>query len=216
MPIFLMQKMENFIKKWSDLELTTVVNGSASDTAYRPTATEIIDKNNISEESNNEKSESNEKTPPNNYNNLESQKLNGLTKTQNSIDSIKAKTIVTPIDLEPNEQSSNLRSEVNIIKLENESYDANIVNLDGNQEISRRRCSETRSSKVLMYSNDENLENNENFEEIVDELFDWLLWMRHTLETQTVIVGDIDQIQQSINKFDVIFLILLKLIIVTL
>jgi hypothetical protein len=38
---------------------------------------------------------------------------------------------------------------------------------------------------------------------ISNDLFDWLLWIDHTLESQLVTVGDLDEINQAIQKYDV-------------
>jgi hypothetical protein len=38
---------------------------------------------------------------------------------------------------------------------------------------------------------------------ISNDLFDWLLWIDHTLQSHVITVGDFDEIQQAINKYSV-------------
>ncbi len=38
-----------------------------------------------------------------------------------------------------------------------------------------------------------------------NDLFDWLVWIDHTLESQVVTVGDLEEIQQAIHKYNVRF-----------
>ena len=38
-----------------------------------------------------------------------------------------------------------------------------------------------------------------------NDLFDWLVWIDHTLESQVVTVGDLEEIQQAIHKYNVSF-----------
>jgi hypothetical protein len=46
--------------------------------------------------------------------------------------------------------------------------------------------------------------NQSEVEGISNDLFDWLMWIDHTLESQVVTVGDNDEIQQAIDKLNVI------------
>lgn len=142
-----------------------------------------------------------------------SPKSNGVFKKTTSVESLKTTTIVTPIDLETNdEHGEHMRAELNIIKLENDA--ANILALDERTVESAGLGSngaEKRSSKVFMFSSDLadgeklNLDDRDNIEVVLNDLFDWLLWINHNLETQLVVVGDLDQIEQLIKKYDVIF-----------
>lgn len=163
-----------------------------------------------------------------------------------SIDSIKSKTIVTPIDLETHDDdqiAADLRKELNIIKLENENIDANIVSLDESTEkfVDNRKVKESTSTQSLnklaasssaggankkingadsssstgvQSSSSYNLSEKEDIQLISNDLFDWLLWIDHTLETQLVTIGDMEQIQQSINKYNVSLLLFFSQIIV--
>jgi hypothetical protein len=45
--------------------------------------------------------------------------------------------------------------------------------------------------------------NSKESDKIANDIFDWLLWIDHTLQSQLVTVGDIEEIQQSIQKYQV-------------
>ena len=40
-------------------------------------------------------------------------------------------------------------------------------------------------------------------ESISNDLFDWLVWIDHTLQSQVITVGDLEEIQQAIHKYNV-------------
>jgi hypothetical protein len=42
-----------------------------------------------------------------------------------------------------------------------------------------------------------------NVDLISNDLFDWLLWIDHTLQTHVITVGDFEETQQAINKYNV-------------
>lgn len=50
-----------------------------------------------------------------------------------------------------------------------------------------------------------NLDETESVQLATNDLFDWLLWIDHTLETQHVVVDDLEQTEQLIKKYDVRF-----------
>lgn len=145
-------------------------------------------------------------------------KMNGTFRKTTSSESLKTTTIVTPIELEANDESGErMRAELSIIKLESEA--ANILTLDarnavssavGEEETNGAGEKEKRSSKVFMFSSELtdveqiSADDREGLELVANDLFDWLLWIEHTLETQLVAVGDLDQIEQLIKKYDVI------------
>lgn len=136
----------------------------------------------------------------------ESDKRNQFKKTP-SIDSIKSKTIVTPIELEPNnmDEFDNISKELNIIKLE---ADANIIQTTSSSRINliNNDISDMAQSNFLNNNTNSLITSNpkENINIISDDLFDWLLWIDHTLESQIVTVGDHEEMQQAILKYTVI------------
>ncbi len=161
-----------------------------------------------------------------------SEKMNEFKKTL-SIDSIKNKTIVTPIDLEPtandDQETQVLRNQVNIIKLEDlndqhdlvsngkayKSNDAIVsVYLNGsNGKITKSDSLDAASYKYKIKDGTSSeidrisikLDDNDDVRLILNDLFDWLLWINHTLDSQIVVLGNLDEIQQSILKLDVGF-----------
>lgn len=198
MPKFLMEKMENLIKKWTEIE-SAVTNEPINESV-------VFDHEFKKEVMVNKEEEVDEKRKHSIEalsNSINAENKDTFLKKTNSTDSIKSKTIVTPIELETNEENAEIRKELNIIKLEN---DSNIVNV--NNEMCQKSES-IRSSKVLTFSSTDNgemnLEENEDLQLMSNDLFDWLLWIDHTLDSQIVVVGDLEEIKQSINKYEVIF-----------
>lgn len=161
-----------------------------------------------------------------------SEKMNEFKKTL-SIDSIKNKTIVTPIDLEPtandDQETQVLRNQVNIIKLEDlndqhdlisngKAYKSNdeIVSVYTNGNNGKLTKSDSLDAASYKYkiqdgtSSDNQtdrisikLDENDDIRLILNDLFDWLLWINHTLDSQIVVLGNLDEIQQSIVKLEV-------------
>lgn len=145
-----------------------------------------------------------------------------------SIDSIKSKTIVTPIELEKLEKSNrdntiedeydedeDIAKQLNIIKLENEptvmdkqNFDhfTNLVSIDDKNKLNNDRVDSIESENNLS-QNERSIisskSSKDDIELISNDLFDWLLWIDHTLESQVITVGDLDEIQQSVNKYTV-------------
>lgn len=72
-----------------------------------------------------------------------------------------------------------------------------VINLkDNNTSVSKLPLKDDQAKDVT--------ESNSQDEELYTELFDWLLWINHNLSTQIITVGDLDETQLSINKFNVI------------
>ena len=222
---------------------------------------------------------------------FQADKLTKIYKKTPSLDSIKSKTIVTPIELEPNLGSEDLRKEVNIIKLESGDIDNNEEEeeeeedeqeLEHEQRVGKEKkppvhlidpmshqdcrnlpqasANHNRAEhlvpgligdqvndeheSILKLANDvssnksrlnkaDNKSNEtavgthiaaafvtesatinpttapavasfkDDNEIVLNDLFDWLLWIDHTLQSQVITVGNLDEIQQSINKYDV-------------
>lgn len=72
-----------------------------------------------------------------------------------------------------------------------------VINLkDNNTSVSKLPLKEDETSHVD--------KSNSQDEQLLTELFDWLLWINHNLSTQIITVGDSDETHLSIKKFDVI------------
>ncbi|RNA24521.1 isoform B isoform X1 [Brachionus plicatilis] len=70
-----------------------------------------------------------------------------------------------------------------------------VINLkDNNTSVSKLPLKEDESKHVT--------DSNSIDEELYNDLFDWLLWINHNLSTQIITVGDIDETQLSIQKFN--------------
>lgn len=142
-------------------------------------------------------------------NNEQTEKKEQFRKTC-SIDSLKSKTIVTPIQLEiNNEEDEDLRKELNIIKVETGEHFANLVTLDQIEPSSFSALdspNRTFNSQIEKPTVVNKKDSDEEIELINNDLSDWLLWIDHTLESQILTVGDLDEIQQSIKKYSVIIL----------
>ncbi len=84
------------------------------------------------------------------------------------------------------------------------NYDNNHAynNIDNDEETNREL---TIMSNTTTTSNDKitATTNRDDIDLISNDLFDWLLWIDHTLESQLVTVGDSDEINQAIQKYDV-------------
>lgn len=129
-----------------------------------------------------------------------------------SIDSIKSKTIVTPFELEPNNADDyrTIAKDLNIIKLENEAQLTSVLlNEAGTNELTTTTnralldITSPVSSTLVEESRAIRDESKDDIDLISNDLFDWLLWIDHTLESQLVTVGDQDEINQAIQKYDV-------------
>jgi hypothetical protein len=156
---------------------------------------------------------SNKSTLSDYLNEIEKQKLetdcdkrNQFKKTP-SIDSIKSKTIVTPIELEPNnlDEFNNISKELNIIKLETDTNiiqttQSNRIDLVNSDMLDITQCNSLNNNTNSLTSRN----SEENINIISNDLFDWLLWIDHTLESQLVNVGDNEEMQQAILKYSVI------------
>jgi hypothetical protein len=143
-----------------------------------------------------------------------SNKISCIYKKAPSVESIKslsARTIVTPIELEPNDGHEGLRSrEVNIIKLEDtDNVGGKAAGLlharDEHESISMLTgdLSTSRNKLNGAVSNGKDASVGDDNEILLNDLFDWLLWIDHTLQTQVITVGNAEEIQQSISKYDV-------------
>lgn len=72
-----------------------------------------------------------------------------------------------------------------------------VINLkDNNMSVSKLPLKEDEACHVD--------KSNSQDEQLLTELFDWLLWINHNLSTQIITVGDSDETNLSIKKFDVI------------
>jgi hypothetical protein len=135
-----------------------------------------------------------------------------------SIDSIKSKTIVTPFELEPNnvEDFNVISKDLNIIKLENETNLTSLLNDDSFERIDGSSKSNAlldvtksvsfsdsiKTDQIINNSSSIGDDPKDDIDLISNDLFDWLLWIDHTLESQLVTVGDLEEINQGIQKFE--------------
>ncbi len=161
-----------------------------------------------------------------NITNTNSEKISKMYTKAPSIDSIKSKTIVTPIELEPNLGSENLSKEINIIKL-NEHENTNLVQVEfvssssnsfenadnlltkkshsSHSIVSLGGVSKSAAAQKLNEKINQNGENifSEEDQKLLYDLLDWLHWVDHNLKSHIAVVGNVDETQQLINKFKV-------------
>lgn len=142
---------------------------------------------------------------------------NGFKTKTTSMESLKATTIVTPIDLERTTKEE-ATTTINIMKLDEKPVEAKIVNVNEEEAaaVETNGDGETqtrRSSKVFTFTSAEEADKLDtatttpsDLEQATSDLFDWLLWIDHTLETQLVVVGDLEQCEQLVKKYNVIIL----------
>ena len=87
------------------------------------------------------------------------------------------------------------------------NYDNNHAynNIDNDEETNRELTIMSNTTTTTNTSNDKitTTTNRDDIDLISNDLFDWLLWIDHTLESQLVTVGDLDEINQAIQKYDV-------------
>lgn len=79
---------------------------------------------------------------------------------------------------------------------------------DNELSIINIRDTDNSISKVTLREDDsaENFDQNcakNQADNFCNELLDWLLWINHNLNTQIVTIGNFEEIQQSINKYNV-------------
>ena len=155
------------------------------------------------------------------HNLTESSSRTVLFKKTPSIDSIKSKTIVTPFELEPNnvDDFNVISKDLNIIKLETNETTTLTGLLNGDENMGKANAGLLDVTKSLLMSNHDlkseqqqeshtvangdDDDSKDDIDLISNDLFDWLLWIDHTLESQLVTVGDLEEINQSIQKYNV-------------
>lgn len=122
-----------------------------------------------------------------------------------------------PIQLRSEQQQSTVitsngddASSLKIIQMTdlNETKPDNVLFIKKNQQSIANGLSNSKSCELNEKMNglfkilDENTSQND-MEIISNDLFDWLLWIDHNLQSQVVTVGDLEEIQQSIYKYQV-------------
>jgi hypothetical protein len=87
-------------------------------------------------------------------------------------------------------------------------------------EAAEKECKEIQTSSFDLTNNVEEIPNgtkliaveefnqqlpapNKEIETLSNDLFDWLVWIDHTLQSQVITVGDLEEIQQAIHKYNV-------------
>lgn len=257
MPNYLMQKMEDLMKKWSEFDLATIT-ASTANTTTTAAVQDVQDVQDVQTVPNvpvvsspispisptvpTSTSQTRFETPvsppeediskplevmvtmrekSNGVHKLNGSSSGVFNKKTQSSESLKTTTMVTPIEIESSDAISERGDgvignghELNIIKLDGVSGgDQRVVIEPGVAGTNGMGVSdERRSSKVFTFSGELvlggeegeklNLEDRDNLEVISNDLFDWLLWIDHTLETQLVVVGDLDQIEQLVKKYE--------------
>jgi hypothetical protein len=125
-----------------------------------------------------------------------------------SIDSIKSKTVITPIDLEPNmDEQGSLAKQMNVMKLGSEEIKRNSEE-DFKAAVQDYIPKDLRNQKEIYTIGDSNRLSK--IESISNDLYDWLTWIQHTMQSNVVTVGNVAEIQQLIQKYQVKFGLLLR------